>query len=96
MEFSVSNHIQNSVQSLGVFKPAVEVLQCHMFFIIFIFISPFLEFASRKETFDTEIKKISFVSQFPESYTLSPLFHPDLDPLLRLRLLEGQSVFLLC
>ena len=54
IKFSIFNHIQNSVQSLGVFKPAVEALQGHVLFIIFIFISSFLKFASRKETFDAE------------------------------------------
>ena len=62
MKFSFFNHIQNSVQSLGVFKPAVEALQGHVLFIIFIFISPFLKFASRKETFDAKNERKNSIS----------------------------------
>ena len=57
IKLSLFNHIQNSVQSLGVFKPAVEALQGNVLFVIFIFISSFLEFASREETFDAENKR---------------------------------------
>ena len=75
IKLSLFNHIQNSVQSLGVFKPAVEALQGNVLFVIFIFISSFFEFASREETFDAENKRknqFQFDKFSKELYFIAP------------------------